>query len=103
VLYKAAHHFLKCFQRSTIINERQLEVRYRGELQLLRDRVIPMMEEHGILARRQWQGRGRPQGVWSLQYRLEDVIAAEDGSNIAGLESFWIELRDAAKAETVGT
>jgi hypothetical protein len=91
-LYKATQQLLRHFQRTTVVSDATLTMRFHANLSIVVQRVIPLMKTHGILAERAWQGGGK-QRIWSLEERLEDVLAAEDGGANDRLVGFWSAVR----------
>lgn len=89
---KVFRRLLRIFSRTTVVSEQMLSHRFKKDTHVLIDVVIPLLEEHGLLAQRPWRGAGSTR-VWALECRTEDVLAAENGSDDVALTAFWSDLR----------
>jgi len=86
---RVLRRMLRLFSRSTVITDEQLQRRFRQEQATVFGFLIPLMEQHGVLAEGTWKGAGHHR-VWNLTVRIDDVLAAEDGIGAPSLVAFWV-------------
>jgi hypothetical protein len=84
--------FLRVFNRTTTITDDQLRMRFRQDLSLVFDFLIPALESHGVLEQRSWKGAGQKR-AWSIRDRVEDILAAEEGLGEERLTALWDSVR----------
>jgi hypothetical protein len=78
---------LSMYRRATIVQELTIERRFGGSANKVKQEVIPLLVDHGVLEVKQWRGAGR-QKAWSLAMSLEDVLKA-DGDLKNPLARLW--------------
>lgn len=88
---KVFRRLMRIFNRTTVASEHQMQQRFKHDAHILFDEVIPIMESHGLLSPRTWKGAGSMR-IWGLEVRVEDILAAESGSN-PKLSAFWSSLK----------
>lgn len=90
-LHKQVRRALRMFHRTTVINERGLQQRFRGDFNFVHSDVIPMLERHGIIEQRPWHGSGN-QGVWALACSLDEVLAGDEPVPDGPHGALWAEV-----------
>lgn len=83
---------LQSFNSTTVVAETFFEKKFKTDHDDLFGKVIPLLEEKGILVRRKWRGKGTPQGLWALARDVEDVERAAGGEGDPPLVEFWREI-----------
>ncbi len=87
-LSKLAHRLLRLFNRTTVVTDEIIRIRFRHDHQRVLDELVPLLVDCGVIKAGTWRGRGS-QRIWSLQYPIDVVLAAEDDSDIGDLGRFW--------------
>ena len=91
--YKLVHRTLRMFYRTTIVHDEQITRRFRQDHATVLDRVLPLLERHGVVDERPWRGSGT-QTLWAITCRIDDVFAAEGDAGVnPQLAKFWDEVR----------
>jgi hypothetical protein len=90
-LHKLVRRTLRMFQRTTIINERGLRQRFSGDFNYVLGEVMPLLERHAIVERREWHGSGT-QGVWALTCALDEVLAGDEPVPQGPHSDFWSDI-----------
>jgi hypothetical protein len=91
-LYQATRKLLRLFQKTTLVNSAMIETRAHGDAYVIVEEVIPVLIRHGIMRERPWTGSGRNLRLFSLNHKLETVLAAED-RDTGPLGEFWREIK----------
>jgi len=99
-LYRATQRLLRMFQRTTVVTDLMIESRAHTDRKVIYGEVIPLMERHGILAQKPWQGGGR-QHAWVIQCRVDDLLTAEEVEGNGDLNAFWEDLRQQTRPRSV--
>lgn len=84
---RLAQRFLRIFRRTTVISEDAVTHMFHGVLGDVRELIIPMMEQYGLLMR----GQDRGQTIWTLARSLEEILRA-DGNGDQPLARFWRDI-----------
>jgi len=87
-LAKLTHRLLRLFNRSTIVTDEIIRIRFRQDHQKVLSEVVPMLVDCDVLKPGTWRGRGT-QSVWSIQYPIDVVLSAQDGTDDANLKRLW--------------
>jgi hypothetical protein len=94
-LHKQVRRTLSMFHRTTIINERGLQQRFRGNFNFVLSEVIPLLERHGVVEPRPWHGSGS-QGVWALACSLDELLAGDEPVPDGPFAAFWADVASSA-------
>ncbi|MFY0409233.1 hypothetical protein [Solicola sp. PLA-1-18] len=79
---------LRVYNRTTIMSDEQLQMRFKHDVGVVMADLIPFMVEHGVLEERKWKGSGNHR-AWSLSVGLDELLAAEGGLEDDPLVKFW--------------
>jgi hypothetical protein len=86
---KLARRVLRVFRRTTGLMDNIISMKFSNDQEVVRSKIIPLMEEHGILTRDPFRGGGRPQDRWILARGLDEILRADGGPGDASLVDFW--------------
>ncbi|RQP11400.1 MAG: hypothetical protein EAS51_06155 [Microbacteriaceae bacterium] len=67
---------LRVFQRTTIVSDETLRVRFNTEFATVESQLMPLLVQYGVVEKRKWRGSGQ-QHAWVLAVGLDDFLAAE--------------------------
>lgn len=85
---RLTRRFLRTFRRTTAISEEIIKFKFHGDLGAIRNNIIPLMEQHGLIEKQQ----GGTQDIWLLTKSLEEILRADGGNGEQSLIRFWREI-----------
>jgi hypothetical protein len=79
--------FLRIFRRTTFAFEDGIDTKFGNEATIVKDQLIPILEEFGILVEKKHTSGGKKMRKWQLERSFEQVLQSEGGNN--RLPGFW--------------
>ena len=80
---KLLRKLLRMFNRTTIVSDDSLRIRFGNDAIALETTVIPFLVDRNVLTPRKWRGSGN-HNAWTLGVRLDDLLAAEGKETALG-------------------
>jgi hypothetical protein len=81
---------LNLFRRTTLLSDTTLGQRLPRDARRVKDEVLPLMVEFGIVTPKLWRGSGK-QDAWTIATSLVEIEKA-DGEPSHRLHPFWIRV-----------
>lgn len=86
---KLLRKLLRMFNRTTIVSDESLRIRFGNDAITLESLVIPFLVDRKVLTPRKWRGSGN-HNAWTLGVGLDDLLAAE--GNDTALGQVWSDI-----------
>ena len=90
--HKLVRRVLRVFRRTTSLTDNIIKVKFKNDIAEIKDQVLPLMEQNGIVLSTLYHGGGAPQEGWKLEVILEDLLAADGSQDNGSLAAFWREV-----------
>jgi len=90
--HKTVQRVLRLFYRTTTLQQTTIEMRFASDASYVIERVMPFLEESGIVEERTWKGGGQ-QHIWTIRTSVDRLFASEEGGGDVSLAKFWERVR----------